>query len=77
MVLFNLIFHLCTTIQPKIMVLIDLFLLCAHGHSTEMYGPVSYILSFVHDHSTKTRVLTDLFLLFAQDHLTKTCSSFI
>ena len=29
------IFYLCTTIRPKIRVLINLFLLCAHGHSTK------------------------------------------
>ena len=52
MVLFHLI--LDTTIWPKIRVLIDLFLLYAHNHSTEIYGPFSFIFSLVHDHSTKT-----------------------
>ena len=33
MVLFHLIFLLCTTIPPKIRLLIDLFLLCAHDRS--------------------------------------------
>ena len=51
--LFHLIFLLCTTIRPKISVLIDLFLLRAYDHSTEIYGPLSFILSSVHDHSTK------------------------
>ena len=59
------------TIRPKIRVIINLFLLCVHDHSTEIYGPLSFVLSFVHDHSTRVRVLTDLFLLFAHDHLTK------
>ena len=45
MVLFHLIFLLCMTIQPKIRVLIDLFLLFAHDHSTKLYGPLSFILS--------------------------------
>ena len=71
MVLFHLIFLLCTTIRPKIRVLIDLFLLCAHDHSTKIYGLLSFIFSFVYDHSTKIRVLIDLFLLFVHDHSTK------
>ena len=54
MVLFRLFFLLCTTIRPKNRALIDLFLLCAHDHSTELYGPLSFILFSVHDHSTKT-----------------------
>ena len=53
MFLFHLLFLLCTTIRPRIMVLIDLFLLFAHGHSTKMYGPLSFILSFANDNSTK------------------------
>ena len=68
MVLFHLIF---TTIRPKIRVLIDLFLLCAHDHSTKIYGLLSFIFSFVYDHSTKIRALIDLFLLFVHDHSTK------
>ena len=47
MILFNLIFLLCTTIRPKIKVLIDLFLLCAHNLSTKMYDLLSFILSFL------------------------------
>ena len=35
------------------MVVIDLFLLFAHDHSTNIFGPLSFIISFVHDHSTK------------------------
>ena len=71
MVLFYLFFILYTTIRLKIRVLIDLFLSCAHDHSTEICGFLIFIVSFVHDHSTKTRVLTDLFLLFVHDHSTK------
>ena len=71
MVLFHLIFLLCTTIRPKIRLLINLFLLCVLDYSTEIYGLLSFVLSFVHNHSIKARVLTDLFLLFAHDHSTK------
>ena len=46
MVLFYLIFLLCTTIRPKIRVLNDLFLLCAHDHQTEIYDPLSFTLFF-------------------------------
>ena len=53
------------------MVLINLFILFSHDHSTKIYGPLSFNLSFVHDHSTKIRVLIDLFLLFVHDHSTK------
>ena len=45
-------FLLCTTIRPKIMVLIDVFHLFAYDHSTKIYGPLSFILSFVHENST-------------------------
>ena len=71
MVLFHLFFLLCTTIRPKIRVLIDLFLLFAHDHSTKMYGPLSYILPLCTIIRPKTRVLIDLFLLFVQDYSTK------
>ena len=50
---FHLFFLLCTTIRPKIRVLIDLFLLFVRDHSTEIYDPLSFILSLVHDYSTK------------------------
>ena len=53
----SLIYFLCghTIIRPKIGALIDLFLffLLAHGHSTKLFGPLSFILSLVHDHSIK------------------------
>ena len=45
MVLFHLIFLLCTTIRPKIRVHTDLFLLFAHDHSTKVYDSLSFILS--------------------------------
>ena len=53
MVLFQLILLLCTTIRPKIRVVIDLFLLCAHDYSTDIYIPLSFILSLVYHHLTK------------------------
>ena len=53
MVLLHLIFLLCTAIRPKIRFHIDLFLLFGHNHSIKVYGPLSFIVSFVHDHSTK------------------------
>ena len=71
MVLFHLIFLLCTTIRPRLRVFTDLFLLFAHYHSSKMYCPLSFIFSFVYNHSTKIRVLIDLFLLFVHDHSTK------
>ena len=42
-----------TIIRPKFRVPIDLFLLFAHEHSTEIYGPPLFNLSFVHDDSIK------------------------
>ena len=51
--LFHFFYPLCTTIRPKISVLIDLFLLFVRDHSTKLYGPLSFILSLVHHHSTK------------------------
>ena len=72
MVLFHLLFSfLCTTIPPKIRVLIDLFLLFAHDHSTKMYGSLSYFLPLCTTIRPKVRVLINLFLLFEHDHLTK------
>ena len=62
---------LCTTIPPEFRVSTDLFLLFAHDHSTKLYGPLSFNLSFVQGHSTKIRVLIDLFLLWAHDHSIK------
>ena len=71
MVLFHLFFLFCTTIQPKIRSLIDLFLLFAGDHSTKIYDPLSFILSLCTTIRPKIRVPTDLFLLFVHDHLTK------
>ena len=63
---------LCTTIRPKMKVLIDLFLLFAHDHSTKLYGPLSYILLLCTTIRRKIRVLINLFLLFTHDHSTNT-----
>ena len=71
MVFFHLFFLLCTTIQPNIRVLIDLFLLFAHDPSTKMYGPLPYILPLWTIIRTKIWVLINLFLLFVHDHSTK------
>ena len=71
MVLFHLCFLLCTTIRPRLRILTDLFLLFAHDHMTEVYGPLAFILSFVYDHITKIKVLIDLFFLFVHDHSAK------
>ena len=53
MVLFDLFFLFWTTIRPIIKVLIDLFRSFAQEYSTKIYGPLSFILSFVRNHSTK------------------------
>ena len=52
-VLYHLFFLLCATIQPRVRVLTDSFLLFVQDHSTKIYGPLSLNLYFVHDHSTK------------------------
>ena len=62
-------FHLHTTFSrddstKKIRILIDLFLLVAHNHSTKMCGSIPFILSFVHDHSTKKSTVPHLFIYF-------------
>ena len=41
MILFHLFFLLCTTIRPKIRVLIELIYLFLHDHLTKIYGPLS------------------------------------
>ena len=53
MVLFHVLFLLCLTVRPKIMVLSDLFLLFVHDHLTKIYVPFSFIPYFPNDHSTK------------------------
>ena len=53
MVLFHLLFVLCTTIRLKIRSLIDLFCLFAHNHVAKVYDPLSLILSLVDNHPTK------------------------
>ena len=70
MVLFHLLFLLCTTIRPKISVLIDLFVLFAHDHSTKIYSPLSFILSFCTTIRPRIRALINLFFLFVHDHST-------
>ena len=42
-------FYLHMTIRRKTRGLTDLFRLFLHDHSTQIYGPLSFILSFVHD----------------------------
>ena len=37
---------LCTTIRPEFRIPTGLFLLYAHDHSTKIYGPLSFNLSF-------------------------------
>ena len=61
MVLFHLIF---TTIRPKIKVLIDLFLLCAHDLSTKMYDPLSFILSLFCAWPFDQKLMSSLIYLF-------------
>ena len=64
MVLFHLFFLLHKTFRPKYMILIDLFLLFAHDHSTKIYGPLSFILSFAIDRvRPKDMVFFHLFFL--------------
>ena len=46
---------ICTTIRPEFKIPTDLFLLQAHDHSTRIYGPLSFNLSFLHNHSTKNQ----------------------
>ena len=74
MFLFHLIFLLHTTIEPKIRVFIDLFLSCAHNHSTEICGFLIFMISFVHGHSTKTQgTHFFFFFLYAYNYLIKIC----
>ena len=40
---------ICMTIRPEFMVHTDLFIFFAHDHSTKIYDPLSFNLSFVHD----------------------------
>ena len=53
------------------MVVIDLFVLFAHDHSTNIYDRLSLILSWFTTIRPKIRVLINLFFLFLQDHSTK------
>ena len=62
---------ICMTIRPEFRVPTDLFTLFAHDHSTKIYGPLSFNLSFVTNIRPKLRVLIDLFLLCAHGHSTE------
>ena len=64
-------FSLGTTIQTKIRVLIDLFLLFAHDHWKKIYGFLSFILSLCTTIWTSIGDLNDLFLLFVHEHSPK------
>ena len=44
---------ICPTIRPEFRFSTDLFLLFAHVHSTKIYVPLWFNLSFVYDHLTK------------------------
>ena len=46
-------FLLWTTIRPKIMFLMRLISWFAHDHSTKIYGPLSFIISFIYNQSNK------------------------
>ena len=68
MVLFHLIFLLCMSIQPKIRVLIGLFLFFAQDHSTKIYGRFFHIFFLLcMTIQPRLRVLTDFFF-FSHDH---------
>ena len=71
MMLFHFILSFCTTIRPKIKVLIDLCILVAHNHSTKIYDRFSFILSLCTTIRPKIRVFYNLFFLFMHDHSTK------
>ena len=44
---------ICTAIGPEFRVPTNLFLSYAQGHSTKIYGPLSFNFSFVHKNLTK------------------------
>ena len=71
MVFFHLIFLFCTTIRPKIRVLIDLFF---YVHATIRPKYMVFFYLFILSNTTirpKIRVHTDLFLLFVHHHSTE------
>ena len=74
MVLFHVIFLVCSTIEPKIRDITDLFLLDTYDHSTystiHIHACVSIILSLSTTIRPKMRVLI-IFFLFVYDHSTK------
>ena len=59
-----------TIIRPTTMVLVELFLLYARDHSTNIYRPPSFVLSFAHDHLAKIYGLLSFILSFVHDHST-------
>ena len=70
MVFFHLIFLFCTTIRPKIRVLIDLFFY-VHATIRPKYTVLFYLFFLLNTTiQPKIRVHTDLFLLFVHDHST-------
>ena len=73
MVLSHLIIILYTTIRLKIKVFIDLFLSCAHDHSTEICGFLIFIVFLFTTIRPRLRVLTFLIFLYAHNHLIKIC----
>ena len=74
MVLSHLIIILYTTIRLKIKVFIDLFLSCAHDHSTEICGFLIFIVFMCTTLRPRLRVLTYFIIfLYAHNHLIKTC----
>ena len=74
MVLSHLIIILYTTIRLKIKVFIDLFLSCAHDHSTEICGFLIFIVFLCTTIRPRFRLLTYLIFLYAHNHLIKICS---
>ena len=68
MVLSHLIIILYTTIWLKIKDFVDLFLSCAHDHSTEIF--IVFLCTTI---QPRLRVRTYLIFLYARNHLIKTC----
>ena len=62
-------FYLHMTIRLKTRGLTDLFCLFLHDHSTQIYGPLSFIFFWCRTIWPKIMVLIDLFLLFTQIYM--------
>ena len=73
MVLYHLIIILYTTMRPESRVFVDLFLSCAHDHSTEICGFLIFIVFLFTTIRPRLRVLTFLIFLYAHNHLIKIC----